>query len=139
MTESSPPEAPKGAYRFPYASQPSGFSIPRALVTVRHPEADIEITLDMLLSTGAPITELPRAAIELLDLPVKARQIRGANPLMYAATLRLAGRDLPRMLVLQSPDDAAILGWDVLCHFYVSFDGLSQYTVIEPPSDGPAR
>lgn len=86
-------------------------------------------TAPALLDTGADITAIPAEFAQPLNLyPIGRLQLEGVSgklipSLIYAVRFQVGGLAIPRLEVVLTPFEFAVLGRDVLNRFYIRLDG----------------
>lgn len=103
---------------------------PVVQVTVRHiVQQRRRVTTAALLDTGSDVTAIPASLVQRLQLipfsRLRLEDVSGETRtvLTYAVHLTIGELTLPRLEVIQTGLDQAILGRDVLNHFYVLLSG----------------
>jgi len=99
-------------------------------ILIRHPvETDRYQQVPVRLDTGADISAIPQSAAAELGLlairDILAEAYDGAQTRIrtYATVLEVAQARFRQIEVVLIPDDYALLGLDVLNHFYASLNG----------------
>jgi len=94
-------------------------------------------TLRALLDTGADITAIPGGQVDLLDLYARNRlqleTVDGTTSIIYTYNVTFTMGDLviPRLEVILTGLDLAIVGRDVLNQLYLRLDGPTQQFTIQ--------
>lgn len=103
---------------------------PVVQVTMRHiVQQRRRFTTAALLDTGSDVTAIPASLVQRLQLiPFSRLQLEDVSGetrtvLTYALHLTIGELTLPRLEVIQTGLDQAILGRDVLNHLYVLLNG----------------
>ena len=103
---------------------------PVVQVTVRHiVQQRRRVTTSALLDTGSDVTAIPASLVQRLQLiPFSRLQLEDMNGetrmvLTYSVELSIGELTLPRLEVIQTGLDQAIVGRDVLNHLYVLLSG----------------
>jgi predicted aspartyl protease len=108
-------------------------------VTVAHPVSGTAITLPARVDTGADITLIPKTVKEKLELmpgtKVRFTQVEGAGKDHdgYFVDLTFEGIPFPKVRVVATDRDYALIGMDLLTKFKILVDGKDRSFTLEDP------
>ena len=108
-------------------------------LTVAHPVSGTAITLPARVDTGADISFIPRTVKEKLELmpgtKVKLAQLDGVGKDhdAYFVDLTFEGIPFPKVKVVATDRDYAVIGMDLLKKFKILADGKDKSFTLEDP------
>lgn len=99
-------------------------------LTLRHPEFSAQsVVIPAKVDSGADISALPQQSIDQLHLPMTSRLfVQGYDGIShevatYAVHIELAGARFRVSEAISTHESFALLGRDILNHFYVKLNG----------------